>query len=156
MFTIVPVFTKISLYTVGGVQMFILFFAVWVLLNGKINWEVATFGAVISALLYLFCCRFMHYSPKRDMYNFKRLPKLFAFFLTVVGEIFRSAFALLPYIYSHKEPDPVVAGFKTERVKTETGRVLLANAITTPSTPTACSTPRTRPWSSCCATRSRS
>lgn len=115
--------------------MFILFFAVWVLLNGKINWEVATFGAVISALLYLFCCRFMHYSPKRDMYNFKRLPKLFAFFLTVVGEIFRSAFALLPYIYSHKEPDPVVAGFKTERVKTETGRVLLANAITmTPGT----------------------
>ncbi len=115
--------------------MFILFFAVWVLLNGKLNWEVAIFGAVISALLYLFCCRFMHYSPKRDMYNFKRLPKLFAFFLTVVGEIFRSAFALLPYIYSHKEPDPVVAGFKTERVKTETGRVLLANAITmTPGT----------------------
>ena len=115
--------------------MFILFFAVWVLLNGKLNWEVAIFGAVISALLYLFCCRFMHYSPKRDLYNFKRLPKLFAFFLTVVGEIFRSAFALLPYVYSRREPDPVVAGFKTERVRTETGRVLLANAITmTPGT----------------------
>ncbi len=115
--------------------MFILFFAVWVLLNGKLNWEVAIFGAVISALLYLFCCRFMHYSPKRDLYNFKRLPKLFAFFLTVVGEIFRSAFALLPYVYSRREPDPVVARFKTERVRTETGRVLLANAITmTPGT----------------------
>ena len=46
--------------------MFILFFAVWILLNGRFTLETALFGVLISLLLYLFCCRFMHYSLPRD------------------------------------------------------------------------------------------
>ena len=115
--------------------MFILFFAVWVLLNGRLDWQVAGFGAVISGALYAFCCRFLQYSPKRDLAALKRLPQLLGFFALLLREIFKAAFAVLPYIYAGKEPDPVVARFKTDRVKTETGRVLLANAITmTPGT----------------------
>lgn len=115
--------------------MFVLFFAVWVLLNGKLNWEVAAFGVVISAALYLFCCRFMHYSPRRDLETVKRLPRLFLLFCVLVREIFAAAFAVLPFIYTKKEPDPFIARFTTDRVRTDTGRVFLANCITmTPGT----------------------
>ncbi len=115
--------------------MFVLFFAVWVLLNGRLNWEVAAFGAGLSAALYLFCCRFMHYSIKRDWDTIKRLPRLAVLFAVLVWEIVKACFALLPFIYTRKEPDPVVARFTTDRVKSETGRVFLANCITmTPGT----------------------
>lgn len=115
--------------------MFVLFFAVWVLLNGRLNWEIAAFGAGLSAALYLFCCRFMHYSIKRDWDTIKRLPRLAVLFAVLVWEIVKACFALLPFIYTRKEPDPVVARFTTDRVKSETGRVFLANCITmTPGT----------------------
>lgn len=115
--------------------MFFLFFAVWVLLNGRLDWQTVLFGLAISAAVYWFCCRFMHYSPRRDWETFKRLPRLLAFFAVLIREIFRSAFALLPYVWGQKEPDPAVVRFKAERLKTDMGRVFLANAITmTPGT----------------------
>ena len=115
--------------------MFILFFAVWVLFNGKLNWEIAVFGAVVSAAVYLFCCRFMHYSIKRDLDTLKRLPRLAVLFTVLLREIFKASFAVLPFIYTRKEPDPVIVRFTTDRVKTDMGRVFLANCITmTPGT----------------------
>lgn len=115
--------------------MFILFFAVWVLLNGRLDGQTVVFGVLISAAVYLFCCRFMHYAPQRDWDTFKRLPRLLAFFGVLIREIFRAAFALLPYVYGKKEPDSVVARFRAGRLKTDMGRVFLANAITmTPGT----------------------
>ncbi len=115
--------------------MFFLFFAVWVLLNGRFDGQTVLFGLAVSAAIYWFCCRFMHYSPRRDWETLKRLPRLLAFFAVLVREIFRSAFVLLPYVYGKKEPDPAVVRFKAGRLRTEMGRVFLANAITmTPGT----------------------
>ena len=93
--------------------MFILFFAVWILLNGRFTLETALFGVVISLLLYLFCCRFMHYSLPRDLETAKRLPRLISLFFVLVWEIMKAGFALLPYIYGGKKPDPAVVRFKT-------------------------------------------
>lgn len=116
--------------------MFILFFAVWILLNGRFTLETALFGAVISALLYWFCCHFLHYSPRQDQMIFRKLGKLIQIVLVLVREVFRSAFALLPYIYDRKKkPQAVMARFTTDRVTTVAGRVMLANCITmTPGT----------------------
>ncbi len=115
--------------------MFVLFFAVWILLNGRVSLEVVLFGLVITAALYIFCCRFMHYGLKRDWDTVRRLPRLLVLFAVLLREIVKSCLALLPFIYTKKEPDSVVARFTTDRVKTETGRVLLANCITmTPGT----------------------
>lgn len=114
--------------------MFILFFAVWILLNGRFTLETALFGVVISLLLYLFCCRFMHYSLARDLETAKRLPRLISLFFVLVWEIMKAGFALLPYIYGGKKPDPAVVRFKTN-IQSDTGRVFLANCITmTPGT----------------------
>lgn len=115
--------------------MFFLFFAVWVLLNGRFDWQTVLLGLVISAAVYWFCCRFMHYSPRQDWQTLKRLPRLLAFFAVLVREIFRSALALLPYVWGKKEPDPAVVRFTADRLRTDMGRVFLANAITmTPGT----------------------
>ncbi len=115
--------------------MFVLFFAVWVLLNGKLNWEIAAFGVVISAAIYVFCCKFMHYSVKRDLRTLRGLPRLISLLGTLIAEICRSAFALLPYIYGGKKPDPLVARFRADGIDSDTGRVFLANCITmTPGT----------------------
>lgn len=115
--------------------MFLLFFAVWILLNGKLSLEVVLFGIAVSAAVYAFCCHFMHYSPKKDWDVIKRLPRLLVLFLVLVREIFKSAFALLPYIYGGKKPDPAVVRFRPEGVESDMGKVFLANCITmTPGT----------------------
>ncbi len=115
--------------------MIVLFFAVWVLLNGRLDWDVLLVGAILSVLLYLFSWRFLYYHPRRGWNSLKRLPRLLVLLAVLVREVFKSCFALLPYIYGGKQPDPVVARFKPERVKTTMGQVLLADCITmTPGT----------------------
>lgn len=116
--------------------MFILFFLVWVALNSRFTLEVAIIGVVISALLYVFCCKFMHYSLERDKLNARRLARLIMILPVLISEIFKSAFALLPYIYSKgKQPESVVARFSPEGIKSDAGRAMLANCITmTPGT----------------------
>lgn len=38
--------------------MFIVYFALWVILNGKWTTEIGVFGLVFAGVLYAFCCRF--------------------------------------------------------------------------------------------------
>ena len=47
--------------------MFLLLFALWLILNGRITLEVCIFGVVICALIYLFMCKFMNFSIKKDL-----------------------------------------------------------------------------------------
>ena len=116
--------------------MFVLFFAVWMLLNGRFTWETAAFGAVISALLYWFCCRFMGYGLRQDRASFRKLGKLAKILVILLREIVKANLAVLPYIYGRgRKPEPVVARFTTDRVTTEGGQAMLANCITmTPGT----------------------
>ena len=41
--------------------MFIVYFALWVILNGKWTTEIGIFGVIFAAALYAFSCRFMGY-----------------------------------------------------------------------------------------------
>ena len=45
---------------------FLLFFAVWMILNGKVTAEICIFGVLISAALFYFMCRYMEYSLKKE------------------------------------------------------------------------------------------
>ena len=47
--------------------MFIVYFALWVVLNGRWTLEIGAFGLVFAALLYAFSCRFMGYSVGMDL-----------------------------------------------------------------------------------------
>lgn len=118
-------------------RVFLLFFAVWMLLNGRIAWDTILSGVLISAVLFVFACLFLRYSVKRDLELCRKAGKLLKLGGILLVEIVRSNLAVLPYIYSgRKKPRPIVARF-TPRLTTDTGRVLLANCITmTPGTVT--------------------
>lgn len=112
-----------------------LFFGLWVVFNGQWTTEIALLGVVISALLYLFVWKFMGYDPKKEWRAFKKIPLGLAYCWYLVVEIVKANWAVLHLIYSPKvEVEPVLTTFKT-KVKTDTGKVVLANSITlTPGT----------------------
>ena len=73
--------------------------------------------------------------PKQEWRIAKRVPKIFCYFLYLVGEIFKSAWGTMLLIWSpEKEIEPRVTSFRT-RLRTDASKVVLANSITmTPGT----------------------
>ena len=115
--------------------MLFVFFAFWLLLNGRWTTEIAVVGAVLSMLLYLFVVKFMGYSPKKEWALFRRLPRIVWYFAFLVGEIFKSAAQTIRLIWSPRlDVEPRLTSFRT-RLRTDAGKVVLANSITmTPGT----------------------
>lgn len=46
--------------------MYIVFFILWIIFNGRITTEIVIFGLVIAAVMYAFICKFMDYSLKKS------------------------------------------------------------------------------------------
>ena len=115
--------------------MFLLLFAFWVLLMGAWTTEIAVVGLVVSGLVYAFSCAFMGYSPKKEWSIAKRLGRIVRYFVYLVGEIFKSAWAVIKLVWSPKlVAEPKLTSFRT-RLKNDAGKVVLANSITmTPGT----------------------
>lgn len=115
--------------------MFVVFFLFWVLLNGQWTTEIAVVGAVLSGLLYLFVWKFMGYSPRAEWRFFRRLPRIAWYLCYLVGEIFKSAWQTIRFIWSpDQEVEPRLVSFRTG-LRTLAGRVVLADSITmTPGT----------------------
>ena len=51
--------------------MFLLFMAVWLILNGRATVEIILFGLVISAALFYFMCRYMGYNSRKELLLFR-------------------------------------------------------------------------------------
>ena len=115
--------------------MYFLLFGFWVLLNGKWTTEIAVVGVIVCAALYAFMCMFMDYSPRKEWRIARRIGKIAGYFIYLMGEIFKSAWATMVLIWSpEKEIEPRVTSFHT-RLRTDAGKVVLANSITmTPGT----------------------
>lgn len=115
--------------------MYLLLFGFWVLLNGKWNAEIAIVGAIVCAALYAFMAAFMGYSPRKEWQLVKRIPRIIGYFFYLVKEICISSWETMKLIWSpEKEIEPRVTSFHT-RLRTEAGKVVLANSITmTPGT----------------------
>lgn len=118
--------------------MYILFFLMWIIFNGRVTTEIVLFGLVISGLMYAFVCRFMDYSPKRDLIIFRKSGYILQYIGVLLAEIVKANMSVVKLILSSKyEPEPVIVRFRTD-LKTKTAKVLLANSITlTPGTITA-------------------
>ena len=118
--------------------MFILFFVVWIILNGQITLEITLVGLVLSAAIYAFACKFCGYSIKRELVRIKLSGLMLQYIAILVWEIIKANLAVIFMIMSAKnEIEPAVVTFKTD-LKTDSARVLLANSITlTPGTITA-------------------
>ena len=114
---------------------FLLFFAVWMILNGKVTAEICIFGVLISAALFYFMCRYMEYSLKKELLLFRLVPLFIHYFGVLVKEIVKANVCVLKIILSPElQPEPAFVYFDTD-FKTGLARVLLANSITlTPGT----------------------
>ena len=116
--------------------MFLLFFVLWIVFNGQLTLEIAGFGIVISLAMYLFVCRFMDFSVKRDI----ALSKCFFYFLyyclVLVWEIVKANLVMAKFIIIKQEYElhPVIIRMNTV-LESKLCRTLLANSITlTPGT----------------------
>lgn len=115
--------------------MFLLIFFVWLILNGKVTMEICIIGAVVSAVLFSFICKFMDYSVKKEMMLMRLIPLFLKYFQVLVKEIVKANVCVLKIITSpDMQPEPALVYFDTE-LKTGLAKVMLANSITlTPGT----------------------
>lgn len=115
--------------------MFFLLFGFWVLLNGRWTLEIALVGLVVAAALYAFLAAFMGYSPRKEWAVLKRGWRILAYLCYLAGEVIQSSLAVIKLIWSPRlVPEPELISFQT-KLRTDTGKVLLADSITlTPGT----------------------
>lgn len=115
--------------------MYVIFFLLWIIFNGRITLEIVIFGLVISAALYWFICKFMDFSPKREIRYLKKSGYLLQYLYHLVKEIILANFATMKLICSAgRVVEPALVEFETH-FKNDTSRFLLANSITlTPGT----------------------
>lgn len=115
--------------------MFLLFFLVWLILNGKVTAEICIFGLVISVVLFAFICRYMDYSLRKELLLFRLFPLLVQYFWVLVKEIVKANVCVMKIILSPElQPEPAFVYFDTD-LKSGLLQVMLANSITlTPGT----------------------
>lgn len=115
--------------------MYVIFFLMWVIFNGRWTLEIVLFGLVIAAVIYAFVCKFMDFSWKKDL----KMCKCFFLVLQYIGalilEILKANVQTTKIVLARKQTNhPVLVKFQTE-LKSRTARVILANSITlTPGT----------------------
>ena len=115
--------------------MFILYFALWVVLNGRWTTEIGAFGLVFAAVAYVFSCKFMGYKLSLDFALLRRVPSAVAYGFMLLSEIVKSNVTVMRMILDRNfEPKPHLVKFSSG-LKKERHRVVLANSITmTPGT----------------------
>ena len=115
--------------------MLLLFFAVWVLFNGRFTLEIALFGVAVATGMFWFVCRFMGYSIKKDLHAITKIGQAVGYLWTLVVEVIKANTQVIFYIMTSKyEVQPKLVHFKTN-LKQELSKVVLANSITlTPGT----------------------
>lgn len=69
--------------------MFLLFFLIWIIFNGQLTWEIAAFGIVIAAAMYLFICKFMGYNPKMDLLLGRKLLMILQYVFVLLKRLLR-------------------------------------------------------------------
>ena len=115
--------------------MFLAYFALWVILNGRWTLEIGAFGVVFAALLTAFCCKFMGYSMEKERSLARGLLSAVRYGAMLLGEIVKANRTVIGMILDLSfEPQPQLVRFSSGLWE-ERHRVVLADSITlTPGT----------------------
>lgn len=115
--------------------MYLLFLAVWMILNGRITIEIIWIGCIVSAFLYWFVCKFMDYSVKKDILFLRKGYLFVRYGIVLFREVMKANREVRAFVLSPKyQIEPRLVHYKTD-LRTKFARVLLANSITlTPGT----------------------
>ncbi len=119
----------------------ILFFVLWIIINGRITLEIAVFGVLVSAAVYAFLVRVMAYKPETELWICRNIPVFLLYVINLIIEIVKASASVIKVALSRDAvTDPVVVEFDSEFTD-DFRNVLLANSITlTPGTITVTQT----------------
>ncbi len=113
--------------------MTLLIFLFWVVLNGRVTWEIGLLGAAVTALGLVFLCRECSWSLKKEAKLYRVAPRIILYCLLVIWEIVKANLKTAIVVW-RGQTDPVVRTVETS-LKTRFGKMALANSITlTPGT----------------------
>lgn len=116
--------------------LFLVFFALWLLLNGRVTLELILIGAVVSGAVCLFCYRTFGYRPQQERVLLRRLPRYALYSAALLLEIFKANFTVMRAILSGRPCRPAIRRVHLP-LREDGSRMLLANSITlTPGTVT--------------------
>ena len=108
----------------------ILLFGLWILLSGRIDFEICLIGAAVSAALYLLACRTLGYSPAADLRAFKKVGGGILYLLYLLREMLWAGLVVMRLIYTKgRNMEPRLIWFRTD-LKSESARAALGDAIT--------------------------
>ena len=115
--------------------MFFIYFALWVILNGRFTLEIGAFGLAFALLLYAFSCAFLGWSVKKDLRLIRGIPAALSYGVLLLTEIVKANFAVMRIILNPRhEVKPRLVRFESG-LKMGSHRVALADSITlTPGT----------------------
>lgn len=115
--------------------MFLIAFALWVVLNGRFTAEIAAFGVVFAALIFAFSCAFLGHSARREIALFRAAPRAVGYLALLLREIVKANFSVMRMILTPGfAPRPKLVRFHSG-LHREGLRVALADSITlTPGT----------------------
>ena len=115
--------------------MYLLYFLLWIIYNGRITPEICIIGLVVATAIFVFTCKFADYSVKKELSNYWKLGRFICYVFTLLWEIIKANLGVIHMILTQEEEiEPALVTFKAD-LDTPTGRAFLANAITlTPGT----------------------
>jgi len=114
---------------------FLLILALWIIFNGQITAEIVILGIIFSAVIYLFICKVLGFSYKRDLALIKKTGYVIEYLFVLLIEIVKANIVVGKIVLSSREEvEPAIVVFRSN-LKSEKARVVLANSITlTPGT----------------------
>ena len=115
--------------------MFALYVLLFVIFCGKLTLEILIFGLLLDAVLFLFSCSFLGWSPKKELGLFRSIGRAAAYGALLVREIVLANLKVMRMILTRGfEPRPQLVTFDSG-LEGRGHRVALADSITlTPGT----------------------
>ena len=115
--------------------MYLLLYILWVALNGKVTVEICLLGAAVTGAVGLIAYGLFRYTPRTELFVYRKLPLLLAYAGVLIWEIIKANFSVLRFIVNEKAAiEPAMMSFDVD-LRTDLARFILANSITlTPGT----------------------
>ena len=115
--------------------LFLFLWLLWILLNGRADWEIVLTGAACSAALSWAADRALHLAPRTELRLLRKLPGVLCYLVYLAGQVLVSNLRVMGRILRPgKATAPRLVTFRAP-LSTRAGRLALANSITlTPGT----------------------
>ena len=115
--------------------MFILLLAFWILLNGRVTAEIVILGIVVCAAIHSQVLKYGGFTLQGELRMWRRAPRAVAYLFLLTWEVVKACVQVMVLTLSKAEEVKPRLVRVDSPVRTEIGKVILANSITlTPGT----------------------